>query len=114
VVFVDGSIDSTSLMNVERLTNLGLGEIRQKISAEQPLAEYPLFHNDHEEVARALRGLISTFLARSINARFFEVGEEENILEMDNRNLFQVPPETVLNILDSADRELERQMGEFE
>jgi hypothetical protein len=61
-----------------------------------------------------LRGLISTFSSRSINSRFFEVREEENVLEMDNRNLFQIPSQTVLNILNSADRELERQMSEFE
>jgi hypothetical protein len=114
VVFVDGSIDNASLMDVKRITSLSLSEIRQKISTEQPLVEYPLFYNNHEEVAEVLRGLISTFSSRSINARFFEVREEENVLEMDNRNLFQIPSQTVLNILNSADRELERQMSEFE
>jgi hypothetical protein len=109
VVFVDNSVDNSSLMDIKRLTNLPLSEVRQKISVEQPLVEYPLFYNNHEEVAQILRGLIHTFSSHSINARFFEIEEEENILEMENKSLFQIPSDIVLNILDSADRELVRQ-----
>jgi hypothetical protein len=114
VVFVDGRLAPTSLMALKQITNFSLSEIQQKISAELPFAEYDLFHNNHERVARILRELIDTFDRMSIEARFFEVREEANIMEMANRDIFQVSPEIVLNVLAATDRELLRQMDDLE
>jgi hypothetical protein len=113
VIFVYGRVTPTALMTLKRITELSLSEIRHKILTELPLAEYHLFNNNHDEIDRILRELIDTCDRHSIEADFFEVRENENILEIENKYIFQVSPKIVLNILDAADRELLRQMDEL-
>jgi hypothetical protein len=115
VVLLNDQIDSSSLMEIKRLTNLGLGDIRQRVASGHPIVEYKMYNNDYENTFQTLRNLVETFSRHSINSRFFQVSDEDaNILEMNNRDLYEVSPDTVNNLMESYEREVSRQMGELE
>jgi hypothetical protein len=115
VVLLDDQVDSSSLMDIKRLTNLGLSDIRERVASGQPLVEYQMYNNDYENTFQTLRSLIEILSRHSINSKFFQISDENpDILEMNNRDLYEVSPDTVNNLMKSYEREVSRQMGEPE
>jgi hypothetical protein len=107
VISLDSEISNTALIDIRRVTNLDLSEIRQSVSSGEPLVEFPLFYNDHDEVSQKLRNLVSIFTSNSIEASFFELEEDEE-LNLDNRDLTEISSTTLLNILEAHDSGIER------
>jgi hypothetical protein len=115
VVLLDDQVDTRSLMDIKRLTNLGLSDIKERVASGHPLVEYKMYNNDYENTFQKLRSLIETLSRHSINSKFFQVSDENaNILEMNNRDLYEVSPDIVNNLMESYEREVSRQMGELE
>jgi hypothetical protein len=107
VISLDTEVPNNVLMDIRRTTDLSLAEIRQSISSGQPFAEFPLFYNDHDEVAQKLRSLVSVLTSNSVTASFFELEEDEE-LTSDNRDLTEISSTTLLNILEAHDSGIER------
>jgi hypothetical protein len=115
VVLLNKNVDNRSLTDIKRITNLGLDDIKQRVASGHPLVEYKMYNNDYENTFQTLRNLMETFSRHSINSRFFQVSDEDaNIFEMNNRDLYEVSPDTVNNLMESYEREVSRQMGELE
>jgi hypothetical protein len=73
-----------------------------------------MYTNDYENTFQTLRSLIETFSRHSINSRFFQFSDEDtNILEMNNRDIYEVTPDVINNLMESYEREVSRQMGEL-
>jgi hypothetical protein len=106
-VTIDSAVFNNVLMDLKRETNLSLAEIRQSIGSGQPLAKFSLFYNDHDEVSQKLRSLVSIFTSNSVAASFFELEEDEE-LNLDNRDLTEISSTTLLNILEAHDSGIER------
>jgi hypothetical protein len=101
-ISLDSEVSNSVLMDIKRITNLGLGEIRQNINSGQPFFDVLLFYNDHDEIAKQLRDLIATFNSNSVEASFFELEEDEE-LDQNNRDLTEISSDTLLNILEAHD-----------
>jgi hypothetical protein len=115
VVLLNDQVDSSSLMDIKRLTNLSLSDIKRRIATRHPLVEYEMYSNDYENTFQTLRNLIETFSQHSINSKFFQFSDEDvNILEVNNKDLFEVSPDAVNNLMESYEREVLRQMSELE
>jgi hypothetical protein len=115
VVLLNNNVDNRSLMDTKRVTSVSLGDIRKRVESGHPLVEYKMFNNDYENTFRTLRSLIETLSRHSINSKFFQVSDENaNILEMNDRDLYEVSSDTVNNLMKSYGREFLRQMGELE
>jgi hypothetical protein len=115
VVLLSKSFDNCLLTDIRRITNLSLGDIKQRVASGHPLFEYKMYNNDYENTFQTLRSLIETLSRHSINSRFFQISDEDaNILEMNNKDLYEVSPDTVTNLMNSYEREVSRQMGTLE
>jgi hypothetical protein len=114
VVLIGKDTGNRSLIDVKRITGLDLGDIRKRVASGQPLVEYKMYTNDYENTFQTLRSLIETFSQHSINSRFFQFSDEDaNILEMNNRDIYEVTPDVVNNLMESYEREVSRQAGEL-
>jgi hypothetical protein len=107
VVSLDAKVPNNALMDIRRVTDLSLAEIRQSIGSGQPFAEFPLFYSDHDEVSQKLRSLVSILTSNSVTASFFELEEDEE-LNSDNRDLTEISSATLSNILEAHDSGIER------
>jgi hypothetical protein len=107
IVSLNTEVPNNILMDIRRATDLSLAEIRQSINSGQPFAEFLLFYNDHDEVSQRLRSLVSILTSNSIAASFFELEEDEE-LNLDNRDLTEISSTTLLNILEAHDSGIER------
>jgi hypothetical protein len=100
VISFDTEVSNNVLIDIERATANSLTELRQAISSGKPFAEFLLFYNNHNEVEQKLRNLISIFNVNSVEAKFFELEEDEE-LDLNNRDLTEISSDTLLNILEA-------------
>ena len=93
-------------MDIKRATALSLSDIRQAVNSGQPLINFLLFNNDHDEVAQKLRNLISILSSNSIETSLFELRESEDLdsINKDNR---KVSSDGILKLLSKRDRDME-------
>lgn len=108
-ITVDRPADVAKLVPaLRRVTGMGVGEIKARIDEGRPVAEYVLFGNDHDEVARKLRDLSADLPALGARARVYELGEDDAFEEADLATN-EIDLEILRNILQSHDREVTRQ-----
>jgi hypothetical protein len=98
----DGGKSNEAIRLLKKTTDLGIGEIVTRLKERRPILEYPLFFNDHEEVAERLRDLVSNLPRLGVSFRLFELHEDV---------AFALSPEGLRNILEMHE-EIARQDGE--
>jgi hypothetical protein len=106
IVTIDSAISNNVLMDLKRVTDLSLAEIRQSIGSGRPLINFFLFNNDHDEIAQKLRSLISVLSSNSIESSLFELRDNEE-LDSINKDRRRVPPEGILRLLAQRERDME-------
>jgi hypothetical protein len=97
---------------IRKITALGISEAKQRIESGQPLVEYALFYNDHDEIAGRLRELMTELPRHGVKLRLFELKEEEEFESMPNASKYEISSDDLENILLTHERGLERQNPE--
>jgi hypothetical protein len=99
---------------IRKITGLGISEAKRRIESGQPLVECMLFYNDHDEIARRLRGLMTALPQFGARLRLFELAEGEEFESLPNASAYEISYDDLENILSLHERELERQQEENE
>lgn len=84
------------------LPDTSLAEFRERLSAGAPIVEEKLFGNDYPEVAERILGLMEALPDTGAELRYFELEPDEDFDAAADLTLWEITPETVRNILDSA------------
>ncbi len=93
---------------VHKQTDAPLGEVKRRIDNGEPVAEFRLFYADHGEVAARLRALVAG-LPSFGNPLYFELSDDEDSGGIVQGDIRTISGNTVLNIPDMHDREIDRQ-----
>jgi hypothetical protein len=96
---------------IRKITGLGISEVRQCIESGQPLVEFLLYYNDHDEIARRLRGLMTALPQLGARLRLFEIDEGEEFGALPNASAYEISSDVLKNILLLHERELERRLN---
>ncbi len=113
VIFVDGTAaPANALMALQRATGRGLGELRTAIGRGDPIFEREIFDGDYEEHASVVRAVVRSLEDAAIPSRIYELPEGETMESCSFVDNCQISIEVLNNILDQADAELDRQLGE--
>ena len=75
----------------------------RRISSGTPVIESILFTNDYPEVAARLRELIEQLPATGAEVRWFELDADEHFAPDGDLTKWEISPETLLDILASAE-----------
>jgi len=96
---------------IRKITGLGISEAKQRIESGQPLVEFLLYYNDHDEIALRLRGLMTALPQHGARLRFFELDEGEEFEALPKASTYEISADDLKNILLRHERELERQLN---
>ena len=109
VIVVDlTAAPANALVALQRATGRGLGELRTAIGRGDPIFERQIFDGDYEEHASVVRSLEDA----AIPIRIYELPEGETMESCSFVDNSQISVEVLNNILDQADAELDRQLGQ--
>ena len=97
------------LKDLKNITGLGISEIKKNIENHKEFVAYKLFYNDHNEIAEKLIKLINILSSQEMHYNIYELDTSEQ-LNIENADLYEIDAQTLLNILDEFDREVERQI----
>ena len=113
VIFVaDPAMSATAIMRLQRITGRGIAEIRNAITQGEPIFEREIFDSDYEEHAAMIRGIVRHLQEASLPSKIYEIPEGETMESCSFVDECQISIEVLNNILDQADAELDRQLGE--
>ena len=93
---------------IRKITGLGISEAKQRIESGRPLIEFLLYYNDHDEIARRLRELLTAIPQLGARLRLFELDEGEEFGALPNASAYEISSGVLKNILLRHERELER------
>ncbi len=113
VIVVSGSAaPAHTMMALHRATGRGLSELRTTIGQGDPVFEQTILDGDYEEHATVIRAVVQSLLDASIPFQIYELPEGETMESCSFVDNCQISIEVLNNILDQADAELDRQLGE--
>ena len=113
VIFVGDKVaDASVLVKIQRVTGRGLSDIRNAIQHGTPIFEREIFDANYEEHASTIRAVIGCLEDASVPSRIYEIPEGETMKSCSFADKCQISAEVLRSILDQADVELGRQMGE--
>ena len=113
VIFVaDSTMPAAAIVGLQRITGRGIAEIRNAIIQGEPIFEREIFDSDYEEHAAVIRGIVRQLQDASLPSRIYELPEGETMESCSFVDQCQISTEVLGNILDQADAELDRQLGE--
>lgn len=106
VVVLDSKIDTSILFEVKKITKESIDKLRSAEENDKPIYSCNLFYNNHDEVSGILKNLIS-LLDNSSPYKIYELDEDE-VYDVVRSREQEITKDTLINILDSFDREFER------
>lgn len=110
VVLVEDVTDQAAAIRALRqATGRSIGEIRQRLAAREPVAEYVLFENDHDSVAKVLRELMDRVPASGARLRLFELSPTTTFSAIEVHARQEIDSNVLHNILKAHEEEVERQ-----
>jgi len=113
VIFVDGTaIAASTLLGLQRITGRGLAEIRTAIGKGKPIFQREIFDANYEEHASMIRKIVACLKDDSVRERIYEIPEGETMESCSFAEDCQIDTEVLKSILDQADLERDRQLGE--
>jgi hypothetical protein len=92
------------ISRVRSATEMSLEDIVSRLEKQEPLVEYILFNNDHDEIARRLRALLAVEDQGEGELRIFELMPDEQFSEAP-LDQTEISASTLKNILDSHDNQ---------
>ena len=111
ILLDDRNPSASALMDLQKATGKGLAEIRAAITSNLPLLEQEVFNAAFDAHASQIRRVLDAIEAHDIQHRLYELPEGRGYGETaDDRWLISMS--TLRSILDQADAELDRQLGE--
>jgi hypothetical protein len=100
IVTVQNSRNNIDLIShIHRVTKLGYSTILGCLDGEKPLGQWPLFGNDHDEIALLLRNLIAIQMTGAGDFCFFELQDDDVFCKQSCRKLM-ISKSSLGNILD--------------
>ena len=97
---------------LHKVTQKSLNDVRTSLVNNAPLLEVELFEGDYDSHARMLRELLACLDELSLGSRIYELPEGETMETCTFVEKCEISPSVLENILNEADAELDRQMGE--
>jgi len=98
---------------VRDVTKASLGDTLTSLSSQQPVINQNLFNNDQPEVSKKLKQLISSLDSLGDRYSIYELDESETEFSDTSKfELHKIPTQTMINILDRFDDDLERFQNE--
>jgi|SRR5215510_11083775 len=79
-----------------------MADLKQRLASRAPVIESVLFENDYPQVADRLRELVRELPKTGADVRLFELNPGEDFDPDADLSKWEITPETLLNILDSA------------
>jgi len=84
---------------IRRITGIELREINKRLQLNEPIVEYVLFNNDHEEIEKLLRQLMEDVPSTGASLRFYELSPDETFTTCSNVAELEITTEILCNIL---------------
>lgn len=109
VIVLDSKIETSVLFEVKKITKESIDKLRSAEENNKPIYSCDLFYNNHDDVSGILKNLIS-LLDKSSSYKIYELDEDEVYDVVKSRGK-EITRDTLINILDSFDREVERQQN---
>ncbi len=89
------------LLDLKKITGVSLVSLEKCWSAHKPIVDYAMFYNDHDEVSKKLREVISLLKEENIKFSIYELDEDMEYVQNSETELDKIDEETLINILDS-------------
>ncbi len=70
------NVSSLDLMNLKKVLKVSLVEVKHKVKSKSVLVRYPLYYNDHEEIAQKVLSLFQTLSKMALCFGVYEIVEE--------------------------------------
>lgn len=113
VIYLDKEANRADVvLRLQKVTQQSLSNIRTALANNAPIVEVELFEGDYDSHAAMLRGLLSCLDEMSLSSRIYEVPESEMMETCTFVDKCEISPSVLENILNEADAELDRQLGE--
>ncbi|RYZ25409.1 MAG: hypothetical protein EOP49_44665 [Sphingobacteriales bacterium] len=102
--------DAAALLKIKAVTGQSVQDIKTAIQEQKPVYTGVLFFNDHDEVAEKLKSLLDSLDKNGLGYSIYELEEGEDFANVAGQEqAYAITKETLLNILQTFDRERERQ-----
>ena len=110
MVLIEDVRDELRMIKTLRgLTELPIGEVRERLVGGKPIGEYVLFENDHDSVAAVLRQMVREVPLAGGRLRLFELGAHARLGGIETLARNEITSTILENILQAHDDEIERQ-----
>ncbi len=104
IVLVANSTDDLSFLSkVRKITGISVGDLRAKLSSQQPFYEALLFGNDHQEQADILKKIADEANILGIYLNVYEIEPQENFATCIKKEC-EINIEIMNNILNEWER----------
>lgn len=99
------------LIQLQQATGKSLNDIRSALALRTPIFEHALFDSRYDNHAALIRNVLTVLEANNAKHRIYEFPEGETIESCTFADRCLICIETMRNILNQADAELDRQLG---
>lgn len=100
---VSGQAPNAFLVGVTRILGISLFDLRRSVVARDPFCDVPLFGNDHDERASALRAIAELGESLGVPLEVYELQPNEDFRSCP-KDQCAISVEIMKNILDQRDR----------
>ena len=112
VIYVDETgVPAELLIQLQQATGKSLRDIRSALASGTPVFEHTLFDSRYDDHAAVIRNVSTVLEANNAKHRIYEFPEGETIESCTFADRCLIGIDTMRNILNQADAELDRQLG---
>ena len=104
--------EPTVIPVLRRSTGESVAVLRSRIAKREPVGEYLLFMNDHDEVTGRLLGLLDALVQERVPMSLYELKDDERLDEVHDLERRRVTREYVEKMVARHDAEVARFLGE--
>ncbi|QJI39400.1 hypothetical protein HKK52_00070 [Pseudomonas sp. ADAK2] len=99
-----------ALLKFHKALGLSLQSVRDSWIHGHPVVELEIFEGDYQQKSKDIRLVLKIIDEENLGARFYEIPFGEKYAGNQNLKMWEIDASIVINILDAADKEVERQM----
>jgi len=111
VIFLDSGANHAEItFRPHKATGRNLSDIRDALQKNAPIVEVNLFQNDCDSKAAMPRSVLTCIDEFSLSGKIYELPEGKSMKTCKIVDKFEVSETTLVNILNEADAELDRQL----
>lgn len=113
VIFLDKNASRADVvLRLQKATQKSLRDIRAALANNTPVVEVEIFAGDYDSNATMLRGVLACVDDLSLGVRIYELPEGGTMETYASVEKCRISPTILENILNEADAERDRQLGE--